>query len=384
MYTRTTMSFKRKRSDDKVGGRTARRLRRKSVVVVRGGNGDDNQDSGGGGSDNDEDDAGGAGGDGDAGDGDADDASDPSMLLNCHLIRAGVRPAALLEPVDYGDATAAGPRTAKFLASLRAQFPDIRQTVTDYGVFLTPDDDTAASTAALSAGADLSDAAVRGRLLGYPCAADTADNFVIHVMTTYRSEPFAIISNVAMDLSKLDQFRAIAAGANAVIQANKALRADFGEVTVATRKITTILELINKILAAEELTADEMKQLKDALSDEFRGRNQYFIDNFDSIVDVKNPVHIGILLALLCDLNAQPWSPLYPINLLPQYPEIKRGLEGFGTSLLSVLENTKTEKPAIRVAVRRGKSGKSESGKSKSGSASRMRSATAEKKKPWR
>lgn len=266
----------------------------------------------------------------------------PEVLLNCHLVIGGVRPAALVEPIEYGETAATDPKTAEILRLARVQFPDIEQTVTDFGIFLSLDGERVAAS-------DLADPAVRGRLLGYPCAADTSDNVAIHVVSTFRSEPFAFISNTATDLSKLGEFQAIAAGANAVIQANEALRADFGKVTVTHQSLTSIPELINKIMAAEPLSADEMKQLKDILSDEFSGSSNHFVANFDAIVDVTNPVHIGIVLALLCDQNAKPWSPLYPIQHLPQYPEIKQKLEGLSTSLLSVLEYTRSpdEKPAI-------------------------------------
>lgn len=192
----------------------------------------------------------------------------------------------------------------------------------------------------------------------------------------YRSEPFAILSNVATDLSKLGEFQAIADGANAVIQANEALRADFGQVTVTHQTLTSIPQLINKIMAAEPLSGDQMKQLKDILSDEFKGSNNHFIANFDSIVDVTNPVHLGIVLALLCDQAAKPWSPLYPIQHLPQFAEIEHGLEALSENLLNVLEYTKSgDKPAI-IVVRAEPA-------TERGTLRRRRQAPP-KKKPWR
>ena len=84
-------------------------------------------------------------------------------LLNCVLVREGVRPAFLLQPIDYGECRATDPMTSRKLAGIRRLFPELQHSVVREGIMIAK---RAYTFEELDSGVAM------GRALGLMCAEE--------------------------------------------------------------------------------------------------------------------------------------------------------------------------------------------------------------------
>jgi len=85
-------------------------------------------------------------------------------FINVVLVHEGIRPAMLIQPIDYQERTHNGPRTSAKLISIRCLFPSLFIS-TGYGYY----QGAIVSKTEFGAGTISTDSEM-GRVLGYPCA----------------------------------------------------------------------------------------------------------------------------------------------------------------------------------------------------------------------
>jgi hypothetical protein len=267
----------------------------------------------------------------------------PNTFLSCFLVREGARKAALLEPSDVGEARSTDPKTAAILQHIRALFPDLVLTPSDWGVWISRDSLDAERPR-------LSDEVVRGKLLGYPCADQfgqpenpSLPSFAFHILATYRGQPVGLMSNVCTDDTCRPQFDALVDRFRRAIASNAWVRSRFTKVRLDVQPSFPPLYLLNKVLALgpDALTPEEDAGILNVLWNELGVQaGDLLAKQWKTLVDLRNPFHQGIVLSVLLQSFVAPYAPLYPLPLLPQGEVVMKKLDQQGEEYVNLFKST--------------------------------------------
>ena len=140
-------------------------------------------------------------------------------LINAILVKEGVRPAMLVQPIDYDETTGEDPITKGILDAIRHHFPELKHSDSSIelpGILIAPIRIDIHSIAADES---------MGKILGYPCYEDFStldrENEITYVLKVDVTLPDGtthnIFVNVCKDESKLMEFAAIARRAELVL-----------------------------------------------------------------------------------------------------------------------------------------------------------------------
>ena len=263
------------------------------------------------------------------------------VILNCILVNENIRPAMLVQPQDYDEATGEDPKTKSILQEIKMNFPELIQSAnyeTYQGIIISKTDYNGQSIS-------LND---MGRALGYPCYQDFEDldrnktTYGIHINVIFKSgEKMQLFGNICKDETKTNIFNDLAAKAKNAFKNLKyeSLLKGFEveNVEVVSNPIIPTQELINNLIKNKTMNKAEMNEFKDHLE------NSGFTDslvNYD--FQLYNPIHQGIILTLLSKYKNDLLSPVYPLQSYPgkleEVDEITKNLE---TDLLNILNETR-------------------------------------------
>jgi hypothetical protein len=270
-------------------------------------------------------------------------------VLNSILVNENVRPAMLVQPANYDEATGKDPKTKSIIEAVKKQFPTLlfsEDYKTYQGVIISKTDYT---------GQEISLERM-GEILGYPCYQDfnaidpthISYSIDVYVKQKNTNEITYLFSNVCKDETNIEKFKSFADRAKLAL--NKKEYKDIlngieiDKVGVEIEKIIPTQAIINKLIDNIQLQQDELDKIQNILFNfGFSMELQlYFLENFQ----YTNPIHKGILLSLLVNEVNDILSPFTPLQ---NYPEQKKNvykiIEAWEKELIDVLERTKQNQP---------------------------------------
>jgi hypothetical protein len=268
-------------------------------------------------------------------------------ILNAILVQEGIRPAMLVQPADYNEATEKDPKTASILKNIKKYFPELIHS-SHYEVY----QGTIISKIKYNGHIDLTD---MGRILGYPCYKDfkmdrNEITYGVSIYISINNVEYQVISNLCKTKEKHYEFEAMTKHIRQVLPKYTEL---IGEVQSVTTKIDTIIPtqyIIHKLIHKLPITKEDQNAIQTILfnfgfSVDFQF---YFIDNFQ----YKNQVHRGILLSLLMMEKNYTLSPFFPLQKYPkQNKQVKEILHAWELELKEVIGKTKITGTTVRAEI---------------------------------
>lgn len=266
------------------------------------------------------------------------------IILNCILVNENVRPAMLVQPADYKEATHNDPKTKSIIEKITAKFPNLILS-TNYekyqGVIVSKTNYNGRKDISLEE---------MGKILGYPCYQDFNNisdenisyNISIYVKDTSNNR-IQIFPNKCKDETNTSKFKDIVEGAKIAFQKDEYKSTLNGfevkDVYVETSPVIPTQTIINKLLKSEKLEQNEIDKVQNILYNfGFSMELQlYFEDNFQ----YNNPIHKGILLDLLLKDKHNTLSPFFPLQKYPeQSKKVDEIINALEKDLLKILVET--------------------------------------------
>jgi len=228
---------------------------------------------------------------------------------NLMLVQANVRPAMLIQPADYKEATGNDPRTKFILDSIRIRYPDLILSElyeTYQGILVSKQSYD---------GQDISLERM-GEILGYPCFREfhQTHSYSIHV-NVHTTHGMAELFTNCSTSNSTEAFQDFIRQAIQVLQKDKL----FQRIDVVVYPIVPTQTLMDHMLKEKELTLSEMDHLQNVMFNfGFSMDLQMYVMNN---VQYRNPVHRGILLSLLAREKNDTLSPFFPLQKYPKQRE---------------------------------------------------------------
>lgn len=270
--------------------------------------------------------------------------------MNCLLVQNNVRPAFLIQPADYDEATNKDPITASKVAAISTFFPTLT-------ISIIRGEPLVAKRAYEEK--DIQTSQNMGDILGYQCAAE------YDYIQTHRDEPSVVIqfivkfkngnekqlmANVCRDDRTFADSVALATRIDEVLKADPLLSIE--SVTAEKQVIVPIKSILSKLIRSEDLTIDDEHVLRNHIG------NLIFNDDgrlFRYEYEFKNPVHRGILISLLSYIDNDPMEPFYPLQYHEEHRAVDKKVLEWGAELLRVLNETRMVKKGGKTKKNRGR-----------------------------
>jgi hypothetical protein len=270
-------------------------------------------------------------------------------VLNAILVNENVRPAMLVQPANYNEATGKDPKTKSIIEAITKHFPTLllsEDYQTYQGVIISK---TQYNSQEISLER-------MGEILGYPCYKDfnTIDpthisySINVYVKQKNSNETIELFSNICKDETNIKYFKTFADKAK--IALNKKEYHDMlngieiDKVDVEIEKIIPTQAIINKLINNIQLQQDELNKVQNILFNfGFSMELQlYFLEKFQ----YTNPIHKGILLSLLTNEVNNTLSPFTPLQNYPEEKtQVYKIIEAWEKELIDILERTTQPKP---------------------------------------
>ena len=273
-------------------------------------------------------------------------------ILNAILVMEDIRPAMLIQPADYGEATHNDPKTKSAVEMIQTQFPTLKRSdvykIYQGVIFSKINYNHCKKYISLQ---------TMGKLLGYPCYKnfDAKPNekvlYSISINVTFKDSllnSVQLFANQCKSKTSIPKFKQIAEKAKLVFQkeqykcffssANKNIEID--DVFVEVTKNVPTQCIIQRIIQNKTLTPDDIQKIQNILFN--FGFNEdigiQILNNFE----YKNPIHRGILLDTLLKEKHDILSPFYPLQFYPkQEKQIDEITKKWEADLLDILSKTK-------------------------------------------
>lgn len=238
------------------------------------------------------------------------------VLLNCILVDQNIRPAMMIQPADYGEATGDDPNTKKILASVHQRFPNLKQS-SHYegyqGIIISHENFD---------GKVISQREM-GRILGYPCYED----FIGETEDIEYSQSLCVnlpgytkkclMSNACKNNRHQSFMEQMAKKAQQVLQSYPGFESI--QVFVETKVLVSTTMLIDKLLLRTvELNLDDKYSLLNDIANIGSVHNVPLMTRLKSAIQYDNPLHQGILVAILLNVKYNPCVIFYPMQLHEQ------------------------------------------------------------------
>ena len=255
---------------------------------------------------------------------------DQSILVNAILVQNNLRPAFLVQPINYNEYSfEKREKTNQILKELLEKYPELLHTECSSGIIISKQ---SYSTEIISTSARL------GEILGYPSAEDfeyiinnpdDPDATInIYINTVTESQPIHILANrCKIENIERDQqyFQNMVSEFAKISEIKLIVQIDY---TIPIKSI------INKLLNNDELTC----------KDTFEVSNYIWNIGMDKLneypFDYTNPIHKGIVLTLLSYLNNDLVSPFYPLQQYPnEMNQVEEITKNWENELLRILES---------------------------------------------
>ena len=263
-------------------------------------------------------------------------------LLNCILVKENLRPAMLIQPQDYGEASSSDRKTESIIKAIKQNFPSFlfSEHYNIYqGIIISKTDYNGQQIS-------LED---MGKILGYPCyqdfvhinPADLSYGMKIYVKEKNGNQT-DIYANMCKDKSNISKFEKFVNEIKKAIDKNKDLLngLEIEEIYLKVNEIVPTQIIINHLIENKILTDNELAKIEDIL-DNF-GFSDETINYFSNNFEYNNPVHKGILLNLLVTEKHDILSPFIPLQNYPeQQKEVDEITKGLEKAIIEILEKTK-------------------------------------------
>jgi hypothetical protein len=269
-------------------------------------------------------------------------------ILNAILVQEGIRPAMLVQPADYKEATEKDPKTASILRNIKKHFPHLIHS-SKYEVY------QGIIISKNKYNGNYIDLTEMGKILGYPCYKDfnmdrNEITYAISIYIRVNNVDYEIITNSCKTKEK-HEFDAIANRIRQVLPKYVEL---IGEVQSVTTKINTIIptqSIIHKLIHNLPINKEHQDAIQNiwfnfGFSIDFQF---FFIDNFQ----YKNQVHRGILLSLLMMEKNYTLSPFFPLQEHPaQDKQVNEILHAWELELMDVIKKTQITGTTVLAEVK--------------------------------
>jgi hypothetical protein len=265
------------------------------------------------------------------------------VILNCILVNEDVRPAMLVQPQDYGEATHNDPKTKYIIEEIQRIFHELKQSTnyqTYQGVIISKTDYNGREDISLEE---------MGKILGYPCYTDfeildtTAITYGINLMVSYNGNNIIqLFANKCSDEANVEEFNVLAKNALQAFSNRKYKKILQGikitKVYVESSSIEPVEIIIHK-LVNNDIKEQDIEEVQDILYN--LGFSEELIAyNFQ----YNNPIHKGILLGLLLNFKYNTLSPFFPLQDYPtQFEMVNEITEQWDKDLLDTLHKTVIE-----------------------------------------
>lgn len=283
-----------------------------------------------------------------------------SELLNVILVDNNVRPAMLIQPVDYGEEKGTDPKTSAKLTAIKKAFPHLIQSEKYSGIY------QGVLIAKKSFDSETIDLNRMGRVLGYPCYKNFEKmnrdkiNYIKEIIVYFTPEsgilPKQLLANVCIDNTHKKEFEDIRARAEKVLKSNKMIGTLVTRVSLKESSKIPMIAIINKLVKKEPFSKDEKDEILNIIYNcSFMGKNQSI---FNKTFQYFNTTHLSMLLCLLLHEQNNPMEPFWPLqnNGLKKMKEVDDISIKFAESFNDVLQRT---------SIRRNVRGKSKKNKLK-------------------
>lgn len=267
------------------------------------------------------------------------------LMINCILVQHDVRPAFLIQPADYSEATSSDPKTSAMIAGIRRYFPNL--------ILSEISGETLVSKRAYVE-ADIKTDVDMGTIIGYPCAKDypyirehqntiktTTIDIIAHLLPGGNTDSLQILAYACLNDSQYTAAKKFAADCERVLKSSPIVGAIISSVEAELRVNVPVSLLIEKFVQG-------VKKFND---DEHYAITNYIANlGFDNIhkfrMDYSNPVHRGIIIALLTLYKNNPLSAFYPLQDHAEGDESNRINSIFELELINIFS-------AVRGGARR-------------------------------
>jgi hypothetical protein len=276
------------------------------------------------------------------------------VFINCILVQNNVRPAFLIQPADYREATSTGPKTSAILTGIRRYFPEL--------ILSDIRGETLVSKRAYT-NADIKTDTDMGTIIGYPCAKDypyirehnntittTTIDIVVHLLPGEQTDRIQLFAYVCLDDSQYAAAKKLAAACERVLKKDPVVGPIIGYVEAVKSVNNPVSLLIEKLVrGTKNFNEEETYDIENYIA------NLGF-DNIDSFAfDYTNPVHRGMIIALLSLYKNNPLSPFFPLQHQKNGAESDRINAMLESELIQIFADTVTKggKAAKRKTLRK-------------------------------
>jgi hypothetical protein len=245
------------------------------------------------------------------------------LVMNLILVENDVRPAMLVQPVDYGELNGLDNTTKRILKSIKKWFPNLIHSENYKGSYegiiiskKSHDDRTIYSNE-------------MGEILGYPCYNDYKDidrekeHYIVNVVVYFNDfEGFPpsinLLANACKDISLKYKYESIAEDALKFLKLNEYYGEKVNRVSVVVDENVLLENVIQKLKQNVKFEKKDKDEVLNILYNLGFSTDLQFA--FSGIFEFENEYHRGIILALLMFDESFVLKPFVPIN---KYPEAR-------------------------------------------------------------
>jgi len=267
---------------------------------------------------------------------------DLNNIINAILVEEGVRPACLIQPADYFEATGKDENMMAIKAKIKSFFPDL---------ILSEKYTTYQGTIVSKKSYDGEEISLTrmGEILGYPCYRDFNQfnrndeyTYFIEIMIVFKNNSSEqLLVNICKNREEESAFQEIADKAKAALTKEKYKTIlednEVEQIHVVIQSDIPSKVLVDKLMLHKVLTREEKQALQNILYNfGFTMKLQYYNFQYD------NPLQIGIIVGILLLSRNYPLSPFFPLQKYPkQDKQIATLLLDWEQEILDALEKTK-------------------------------------------
>jgi hypothetical protein len=266
-------------------------------------------------------------------------------LINIILVLENIRPAFLIQPIDYGETSHNDPKTRYILQCIKDNFPSLIHSFKYkhyQGIII--------SKSNYNDRYDIDNTTI-GQILGYPCYLEfdnldrNNETYAITVMVKLNDgKEVDVFTNVCKDLTYLNMFETLAQKSKEVLINNtELLDNSVTDVYVEYKKIVSHQSIINKLLSNGKIEKDDIFLISNIFYN--NDYNHSIISKIMKTLQYDNQIHIGILLNILINDKNDILSPFYPLYKYPnERTNIKIISKNLSDDLLFILESSHIRK----------------------------------------
>lgn len=260
------------------------------------------------------------------------------LLINCILVDNQVRTAFLIQPADYKEAMSTDTKSAIKIRAIKSIFPNL---------FLSNiRGETIVSKEHKYVEEDITSDAEMGKIIGYPCAdefklvleiADTKQTVIIEINAYLdNGDKVNILAYVCLDDKHFKKAQELAEKAEHVLKKFSLVDgAKVINVKAEKRMSIPVASLIEKLISGtEELSDEEISEIDNEIY------NLGFEKFKEFNPDYSNPIHRGMVIALLLFCKNDPSSPFYPLQYRPEWRAVEEKTKLLENDLIDAFKST--------------------------------------------